>query len=225
MHDGDSRERRVASRETMARVPQTREPIKQFFSIFLPAALIVCVGAWLIARSSIETAENVVLQRDVEQVSLARSRLQGELARPIDHIQSLVQEGMVREVYRAPPGTSSEPMENAFRTLLTRNPGYSSVRWIGEDGRERVKVQRAGDEIVVAPASDLQDMKGRYFFKEAISQPAGQVYVSPMDLLVDRNGIVVPHVPDLPDCRAGVRSGRRGKRYPHHQCLCLQESR
>lgn len=179
----------------MARVPQTREPIKQFFSIFLPAALIVCVGAWLIARSSIETAENVVLQRDVEQVSLARSRLQGELARPIDHIQSLVQEGMVREVYRAPPGTSSEPMENAFRTLLTRNPGYSSVRWIGEDGRERVKVQRAGDEIVVAPASDLQDMKGRYFFKEAISQPAGQVYVSPMDLLVDRNGIVVPHVP------------------------------
>ena len=179
----------------MARAPQTRESIRQFFTVFLPAALIVCVGAWLIARSSIETAENVVLQRDVEQVSLARSRLQGELIRPIDHIQSLVQESMVREVYRAPPGTSSEPMENAFRTLLTRNPAYNSVRWIGEDGHERVKVQRIDDTIVIAPKGDLQDKKDRYFFKEAISLPAGHVYVSPMDLLVDRGEIVVPHVP------------------------------
>lgn len=179
----------------MATAPHTRESIRQFLFLFLPAALLVCAGAWLIARSSVETAENVVLQRDVEQVALARARLQAELVRPIDHIHSLVQEGMVREAYQGPRGTSSQAMENAFQTLLTRNPGYSAVRWIGEDGWERVKVARIDGKVVVAPPGDLQDKKDLYFFKEAISLPAGKIYVSPMDLFIDRGKIVEPYLP------------------------------
>lgn len=174
---------------------QTQHFIRQFLALFLPTAVLVCVGAWMIARSSIETAENVVLRQEVEQIALAQSGLKAELARPVDHIQSLVQEAMVRQVYQGAEGTLTQPMEIAFETLLSRNPGYSSVRWIGQDGVERVKVERSNGSVMVAPQGDLQDQKKRYFFSEVSTMQAGRVYISPMDLFVDHGKIVVPYLP------------------------------
>lgn len=174
---------------------QSRQSSTHFLTIFLPAALLVCVGAWMIARSSIETAENVVLRQEVEQVALAQSELKTELQRPVDHIQSLVQEAMVRQVYQGAEGVPTRSMENAFETLLSRNPGYRSVRWIGQDGLERVKVERRNGSVAVAPQGDLQDQKERYFFHDVVSMPAGGVYISPMDLFVDHGEIQVPYLP------------------------------
>jgi PAS domain S-box-containing protein len=163
--------------------------------IFLPAALIIVVGAWLIGRSSVETSRNLVLQQEVHQIDIAHARLEKELSRPIDHIQSLVQEDMVRTVYQAAGGVNVMSMENAFKTLLSRNPGYSSVRWIDEDGVERVKVERNDEKVVIAPSSDLQNKKSRYFFIEAMKMQEGLVYVSPMDLFVDHDKILKPYLP------------------------------
>lgn len=174
---------------------QSQDTFKQHLVIFLPVALLIVAGAWLVGRYSIETAQNLVLQHETLQIDIAHARLEKELSRPIDHIQSLVQEDMVREVYQASDSTNTTSMENAFKTLLSRNPGYSSARWIDEDGIERVKVERNEGKVIIAPLSDLQNKKNRYFFQEAMKMPQGLVYVSPMDLFVDHGKILTPYLP------------------------------
>ena len=79
---------------------------------------------------------------------------------------------------------------------------YDKLRWIDENGIERVRVDRIDGKGVVVPADQLQDKARRYFVTEAMSARAGEVYVSPLDLNVDHDRIEVPHKPTL---RVGTR--------------------
>jgi PAS domain S-box-containing protein len=69
---------------------------------------------------------------------------------------------------------------------LAVKPGYSQFRFIGveDGGRELVRVDRSGPggSIRVVPEAELKQKGDRSYFQEAIKIPAGDVYVSAIDL-------------------------------------------
>jgi PAS domain S-box-containing protein len=69
---------------------------------------------------------------------------------------------------------------------LAVKPGYSQFRFIGveDGGRELVRVDRSGPNgsIRVVPEAELKPKGDRSYFQEAIKIPAGEVYVSTIDL-------------------------------------------
>jgi PAS domain S-box-containing protein len=69
---------------------------------------------------------------------------------------------------------------------LAVKPGYSQFRFIGveDGGRELVRVDRSGPDgsIRVVPEAELKQKGDRTYFQEAIKIPAGDVYVSAIDL-------------------------------------------
>jgi PAS domain S-box-containing protein len=86
-------------------------------------------------------------------------------------------------------------------TELKANPDYLQFRVIGvaDGGREIVGVDRQvpGGPIRVVPDKELQQKSDRPYFQQAIGLPAGEVYVSPVELNVEHGSIQVPHVPVL----------------------------
>ena len=84
---------------------------------------------------------------------------------------------------------------------LKANPDYLQFRVIGvaDGGREIVRVDRQvpGGPIRIAPDQELQQKGDRPYFQQAIGLPAGEVYVSPVELNVEHGSIQVPHVPVL----------------------------
>src|SRR5450631_4469842 len=86
-----------------------------------------------------------------------------------------------------------------FAAELASKPNYHEFRVIGVDdgGREMVRVDRSGPgrAIRIVPDNELQREGDRTAFAETIRLPAGEVYVSAVDLNQDNGVIETPHVP------------------------------
>ena len=94
-----------------------------------------------------------------------------------------------------------EQIENIYVGQLVAKPAIQQLRLIGiaNGGREIIRVDRNGPDNairVVAPG-DLQSKDDRGYFREAITLPAGQVYISPIELNQEYGRLEVPHVPVL----------------------------
>lgn len=74
---------------------------------------------------------------------------------------------------------------------------YDKIRWIDENGKERLRINYGSPRIIRVPASKLEDKSMRYFFSDTIKLNVGEIFVSPLDLNVDRNEIEVPHKPTI----------------------------
>ncbi len=92
---------------------------------------------------------------------------------------------------------------------------YDQIRWLDNDGRERLRVNLTPQGAVRVVDRQLQDKSNRYYFKEAIALEAGQIYASPIDLNIEHNAVEVPYKPML---RLGTPvTDRQGR----HQGLLL----
>ena len=90
-------------------------------------------------------------------------------------------------------------MAQRYAVELASKPNYYSFRIIGveDDGRELVRADRSGPDaaIRIVPDDELRREGDRVAFIETIRLPAGEVYVSPVNLDQRDGEIVTPHVP------------------------------
>jgi hypothetical protein len=74
---------------------------------------------------------------------------------------------------------------------------YDQIRWLDNRGMERLRINLTLQGAVRVADDQLQDKSGRYYFKEAITLSAGQIYASPIDLNIERGEVEQPHKPML----------------------------
>lgn len=90
-------------------------------------------------------------------------------------------------------------MAQRYAVELAAKPNYYALRIIGVDdgGREMVRVDRSGPDgaIRIVPDDQLRRVGEHIAFTETIRLPAGEVYVSPVNLSRDNGVIATPHVP------------------------------
>ena len=90
-------------------------------------------------------------------------------------------------------------MAQRYAVELATKPNYYAFRIIGvgDDGRELVRVDRSGPDgaIRIVPDDELRREGDRITFTETIRLPAGEVYVSPVNLSQHNGEIETPHVP------------------------------
>jgi PAS domain S-box-containing protein len=86
-----------------------------------------------------------------------------------------------------------------FAAEIAAKPDYAQFRVLGADGKEIVRVDRAGPDgsIRIVPDSELQTKSGRPYFAETIRLASGEVYISPIELNRDGTGQKTSLVPVL----------------------------
>lgn len=188
-------------------VARRKKMRKRFIAWFLPIAVTIVVIAALFTFLISEKLKSELAVPQRISVQLGSDALDNEVARPINHLRSLIQrEKIVQAVLDEDNGADVAPMVNAFRTLLSRNPEYAQIRWIGDDGMERVRVERTADgDIRVLPLNELQDKSKRYYVRNTLKQNQGEIFVSPLDLNVEHGQIEMPYHPMI---RLGMRAFR-----------------
>ncbi|MBI4611675.1 MAG: HAMP domain-containing protein [Candidatus Rokubacteria bacterium] len=82
-----------------------------------------------------------------------------------------------------------------FLSFSRSHPAYYQIRYIDERGREIVRADFDEKSHGLVPPDRLQDKQDRYYFREAMTTPPGTIYVSPMDLNIERGAVEVPHKP------------------------------
>ncbi|MBF0240779.1 MAG: methyl-accepting chemotaxis protein, partial [SAR324 cluster bacterium] len=72
---------------------------------------------------------------------------------------------------------------------------YMQLRFIGKDGQELVRVDGDGSKATKIPDKELQNKSTREYFIKTAVLPNAEIYVSPLDLNVERGEIEHPFKP------------------------------
>ncbi|WP_456391903.1 sensor histidine kinase [Nitratifractor sp.] len=85
--------------------------------------------------------------------------------------------------------------EFLFLTIMLEHDDYMQLRFIGADGRERLRFDRDRPEGYPYKAARLQDKSDRYYFREAARLKAGEIHTSKIDYNIENGKLVRPIVP------------------------------
>ena len=129
-------------------------------------------------------------------VDYAADILANTLASYASDIKVLSQLGRVRSLAVGDLSARHEVI-TYFRIFVSNKPVTAQLRFIDATGHELARVDRLGEDVVVVPDDQLQDKSDRYYFREAITLPESEVYVSPVDLNVEHAAIEQPWNPML----------------------------
>jgi signal transduction histidine kinase len=86
-------------------------------------------------------------------------------------------------------------LERDYAAFARAYPYIYQVRFLDAKGHEVVRVDRREGRLVTVPESELQDKSDRYYVSEGLLHEAGQVYVSPLDLNIERGQTEKPERP------------------------------
>ncbi len=97
-------------------------------------------------------------------------------------------------------------------TYLDVHSNYFQIRLIDVSGKEMMRAERSNDSVLLFEPNALQYKGERYYFKEAIKLPKGEVFVSNMDLNEENGKIEIPYRPTVrffspvfgPDGKTGI---------------------
>ena len=76
-------------------------------------------------------------------------------------------------------------------------PSISQMRWLSLSGQERARVNFKDGIASTVPQTQLQNKQGRYYFEQAATSKAGEVYLSPIDLNEEFGKVEVPYLPTI----------------------------
>ncbi|MGH0032406.1 MAG: ATP-binding protein, partial [Myxococcota bacterium] len=124
-------------------------------------------------------------------VSLERAFLERELRGLRADLSYLAQQPLLARFVAGDTGARRE-LEREYAGFARSKPAYDQVRLLDATGHEVVRVHRRGTEVQVVDTADLQSKAARYYFREAMALAPGRVFVSPLDLNVERGGIERP---------------------------------
>ncbi|NVJ97922.1 MAG: response regulator [Alphaproteobacteria bacterium] len=165
----------------------------------LLAALAFAVGAFYAAKLRTETEIQDLRSSNTLGLELAVSNTRAALSLPAMHLHSIgYEEPDVLQALNAQTPGSKRIIQNAFRSMLMRNPNYFQGRWLDETGMEIVRVDRPrGSSPTIVKDADLQDKSARGYFKTASTLGWKELYVSALDLNMEKGEIEKPFRPTV----------------------------
>lgn len=86
-------------------------------------------------------------------------------------------------------------LQEHWENYLSEHQYLQQIRYLNNNGQERVRVQRNAEGIEAIAEESLQDKSGRYYFIDAIGLVPGQIYLSEIDLNIEHGVIEVPFRP------------------------------
>lgn len=82
-----------------------------------------------------------------------------------------------------------------YANLASIKPVYEQIRFIDNQGNEKIRVDQGSLGPIIISQADLQNKLNRYYFTDSIRLSFGQIYISPMDLNIEHGRIELPYKP------------------------------
>ena len=163
---------------------------RQFLVVFLPLAALLTVAFLTFHFVDIEFEKTALQNRETRHVELGRNSLASDLGALAADALILAQSDEFAEGDR-------EELKRQFLVFAKEKRVHDQVRFLDAAGMEVVRVNDNGGAPAIVPDEELQDKSKRYYFRETIALANGEVYVSPLDLNIERGRIEEPPKPVL----------------------------
>jgi signal transduction histidine kinase len=162
----------------------------------LPAALAGAIGVWV----AFDRLRDATMQGLQQEISARGNGLRLFFNSVSAELRFLAAEPEAIALVSLPPDAAEAPgsaaqLARSYARLVRAQPEVYQLRLLDARGLERVRVERRPDGVAIVPPAELQDKADRYYVRDALAQPVGAIYVSPLDLNIERGKIEVPERP------------------------------
>ena len=168
---------------------------KRFVIIFAPLLVILVLSSLTYERAYFESQKLQIIAREKAYVSEQKNQIGRIFPLIVSDLKALSDLQEIREISSKDNSSSFPSLEQRFLTFLTFKRYYDQVRFLDAQGKERVRVNREGDNVTILPPEQLQEKSDRSYFLQAIRLPREHIYVSPFDLNVEYGVIEEPLKP------------------------------
>lgn len=178
-------------------MPQTKLSKKGLYVnlvTLLVMGLIMSVGlCWLIYEHNKTSAlSTVVLEHEAKltRAQILFSKAIGDMTHSIELLHQVTPLSI----------QDSENQANAgelFRSFIISVDSLMQVRWLDKDGNEKVRVNSTAGQPEIVEQSQLQSKANRYYFQRGFAAPEGEIYLSQLDLNVERGQVEIPYRPTI----------------------------
>jgi signal transduction histidine kinase len=154
----------------------------------IPTAIAGAIGIY-VSLHTLRTETLGHLQQEVAVRAQGVGRFFDQLAAELLYLADTPALGELREAKRignsARLQAATTRLERDYGTLAGVYPHIYQIRYLDEQGREVVRVDRKDGRVMVTPTDRLQDKSDRYYFVDAMRLRPGELYVSPLDLNIE----------------------------------------
>lgn len=170
---------------------------RAFLAVFVPLLLIIGANLTFLLRREMVAEQRAIEEKGWWAVATATELVQREFASVIADLRFLADANEIRAYVRdsEAPQEHLEGLATEFLRFMETRARYDQIRFLDDTGMELARVNYNDGAPSIVPGKDLQFKGHRYYFSDSISQPEGQVFVSPFDLNVERGAIELPHKP------------------------------
>ncbi len=173
-----------------------------YLAFLLAAAIPTAIAGIIGVYYSLETLKRETLHNLGQEVGVRAQGIDRFFSQLGAELHYLSGSRPLRELSEAraaaDPGRMAESRERLaqdFANFVALYPHVYQLRYLGADGKEIVRVDRRGDKAYIVSSDKLQDKSDRYYFREAIRNRPGEIYVSPLDLNIEFGQVERPERP------------------------------
>ncbi|MEA5098025.1 MAG: EAL domain-containing protein [Burkholderiaceae bacterium] len=173
-----------------------RHPTR-FLLLFLPIALLIIVSMFFIYRAEVDRLHTKHALDARQAVAVGGESISRTLQWISRDLRYLAQDVGVQQMLDNPGKKPLDDLIADWVSFSHNKQVYDKIRWIDENGMERLRINYAKPKPIVVPSRELQDKHERYFFSDTFKLDAGEIFVSPFDLNVENNQLEVPYKPTI----------------------------
>lgn len=169
--------------------------LTNFLRFFLPFLVLVLTGAFYTYSEETDREQDRLIASLQDRAIIGTAALNRGLENAALDLHVLAELAELTQVFNHPSASNQQHLERAF-IVFSRNKGiYDQIRWIDENGQERIRVNSNGTDSYLVATRHLQNKKGRYYFDNTLSLAKDHFFISPLDLNVERGKVEWPLKP------------------------------
>ncbi|MET0063605.1 MAG: sensor domain-containing diguanylate cyclase [Candidatus Thiodiazotropha endolucinida] len=188
-----------------------KELILSFLMLFIPASLLLALIFYAFSTQTEKYELQTTLIREEAALNSASELTSLLFEQKLSDLMVLAEGEVLRGYIHDQSLKNWIRVAREFSLFARRKPKYFQLRYIDNSGMEVIRINSDDNVQEIVPQSEMQNKADRYYFKEAMKLALGEIYISPLDLNVERGVIEQPVKPTV-RFATPVSDGYGGKR-------------
>ncbi len=170
--------------------------LKYFFKIYIPLVLLTILIISYLGWREIKSGK--ILIESTEEVGHIRLQLRtiAEGFRDIvSDLNYLSEHHSLHELVNNTTEYAAENLSHDYLSFAKSKGLYDQIRFIDNNGSEVVRINYNNNSPYIVQKDSLSNKSSRYYFKLTMALGKGEIFVSPMDLNIEKGEVEIPFKP------------------------------
>jgi len=168
---------------------------RRFFLFFVPLFVLMTAVVAVFFVQELKNWRRGLEADERMAVALMQETAAGDMKSIVTDLLYLSSHHVLRQVLESSDPASRRELSQAFEAFSRDRGLYDQIRFLDETGMERVRVDYGAGRPHVVAEDQLQNKAKRYYFADTFKLTPGRLFVSPLDLNIERGEIELPLKP------------------------------